>query len=64
MYTSLPEMERKLDWTMTRKRTEIQDALARVPHVGCLCVKLCLDDADAADVLEPYSLCASVAGRG
>lgn len=27
MYTSLLDMERKLDWTMTRKRMEIQDAL-------------------------------------
>ncbi|KAJ7585081.1 SWI/SNF complex 60 kDa subunit [Mycena floridula] len=31
MYQSLLDMERKLDWTMTRKRVEIQDALARIP---------------------------------
>ncbi|KIY48606.1 SWI/SNF complex 60 kDa subunit [Fistulina hepatica ATCC 64428] len=31
MYTSLLEMERKLDWTMTRKKVEIQDALMRNP---------------------------------
>ncbi|KAF9040092.1 SWI/SNF complex protein [Panaeolus papilionaceus] len=31
MYQDLVEMERKLDWTMTRKRAEIQDALTRTP---------------------------------
>lgn len=31
MYQSLLEMERKLDWTMSRKRVEVQDALARNP---------------------------------
>ncbi|THV05288.1 SWI/SNF complex 60 kDa subunit [Dendrothele bispora CBS 962.96] len=31
MYQSLLDMERKLDWTMTRKRAEIQDALSRNP---------------------------------
>lgn len=29
MYQDLVNMERKLDWTITRKRTEVQDALAR-----------------------------------
>ncbi|KAL9710743.1 SWI/SNF and RSC complex subunit Ssr3 [Leucoagaricus gongylophorus] len=31
MYQSLLEMERKLDWTMTRKKVEVQDALSRTP---------------------------------
>ncbi|ESK90328.1 swi snf and rsc complex subunit ssr3 [Moniliophthora roreri MCA 2997] len=31
MYQSLLDMERKLDWTMTRKRVEIQDTLSRNP---------------------------------
>ncbi|KIM55127.1 hypothetical protein SCLCIDRAFT_30560 [Scleroderma citrinum Foug A] len=31
MYQSLLEMERKLDWTMTRKKVEVQDTLARNP---------------------------------
>ncbi|KAJ7126563.1 SWI/SNF complex protein [Mycena crocata] len=31
MYQDLLEMERKLDWTMTRKKAEIQDALVRTP---------------------------------
>ncbi|KAF8064246.1 SWI/SNF complex protein [Lyophyllum atratum] len=31
MYQDLLEMERKLDWTMMRKKVEIQDALARNP---------------------------------
>ncbi|KDR73958.1 hypothetical protein GALMADRAFT_250674 [Galerina marginata CBS 339.88] len=31
MYQDLLEMERKLDWTMTRKRMEVQDALGRTP---------------------------------
>ncbi|TRM63164.1 hypothetical protein BD626DRAFT_548128 [Schizophyllum amplum] len=29
MYTDLLEMERRLDWTMTRKKAEVQDALSR-----------------------------------
>ncbi|OCH90078.1 SWI/SNF complex 60 kDa subunit [Obba rivulosa] len=29
MYTDLLQMERRLDWTMTRKRVEVQDALSR-----------------------------------
>ncbi|KAL1742058.1 hypothetical protein HDZ31DRAFT_44090 [Schizophyllum fasciatum] len=29
MYTELLEMERRLDWTMTRKKAEVQDALSR-----------------------------------
>ena len=33
MYQSLLETERKLDWTMTRKKVEIQDALSRTPTV-------------------------------
>ncbi|KAG2133791.1 SWI/SNF complex 60 kDa subunit [Suillus bovinus] len=31
MYQSLLEMEKKLDWTMNRKKVEVQDALARNP---------------------------------
>lgn len=34
MYQDLLEMERKLDWTMTRKRVEVQDALGRTPTVS------------------------------
>ncbi|KAI0944266.1 hypothetical protein AcW1_002018 [Taiwanofungus camphoratus] len=30
MYRDLLEMERRLDWTMTRKRVEVQDALQRI----------------------------------
>ncbi|CAK5273926.1 unnamed protein product [Mycena citricolor] len=33
MYQDLLAMERKLDWTMTRKKAEIQDALVRTPNV-------------------------------
>jgi SWI/SNF-related matrix-associated actin-dependent regulator of chromatin subfamily D len=33
MYQDLLEMERKLDWTMVRKKVEVQDALARNPTV-------------------------------
>ena len=33
MYQDLLEMERKLDWTMMRKKVEIQDTLARNPTV-------------------------------
>lgn len=38
MYQDLLEMERKLDWTMMRKRVEVQDALGRIPSV---CFLLC-----------------------
>ncbi|KAF5329771.1 hypothetical protein D9619_009133 [Psilocybe cf. subviscida] len=31
MYQDLLDMERKLDWTMTRKRMEVQDAIVRTP---------------------------------
>jgi len=34
MYQDLLEMERRLDWTMMRKRVEVQDALGRVPTVS------------------------------
>ena len=34
MYQDLLEMERRLDWTMMRKRVEIQDALGRIPTVS------------------------------
>ncbi|TFK69202.1 SWI/SNF complex 60 kDa subunit [Pluteus cervinus] len=33
MYQDLLEMERKLDWTMMRKRMEVQDALSRNPSI-------------------------------
>lgn len=33
MYQDLLETERKLDWTMMRKKVEVQDALARNPTV-------------------------------
>jgi hypothetical protein len=34
MYQDLLETERRLDWTMMRKRVEIQDALGRIPTVS------------------------------
>ena len=36
MYQDLLEMERKLNWTMMRKKVEIEDALARVQPVRLL----------------------------
>lgn len=33
MYQDLLDMERKLDWTMSRKRAEIQDTLVKPPTV-------------------------------
>jgi len=33
MYQDLLEMERKLDWSMMRKKAEIQDALLKTPTV-------------------------------
>lgn len=37
MYSDLQEMERKLDWTMLRKKAEIQDAMGRVAMVRSIC---------------------------
>ena len=34
MYRDLLQMERKLDWTMTRKRVEVHDALQRIVPVS------------------------------
>lgn len=60
MYQDLLEMERKLDWTVTRKRVEVQDALSRTPTVRAISdarmrtnVDLA-DDADFADIPKPY----------
>ena len=41
MYRDLLQMERKLDWTMTRKRVEVHDALQRIMPVSsaALCVR-------------------------
>jgi SWI/SNF-related matrix-associated actin-dependent regulator of chromatin subfamily D len=33
MYTDLLEMERKLDWSLSRKRMEVQDVLVKGPMV-------------------------------
>lgn len=71
MYQSLLEMEKKLDWTMTRKRVEVQDALARNPTV-CLhtrevlhgvLMRSCVDDADAEGVCQSRGLWSAVASR-
>jgi SWI/SNF-related matrix-associated actin-dependent regulator of chromatin subfamily D len=43
MYQDLLGMERKLDWTMMRKKAEIQDALVKSPTVRSpLCALLVL----------------------
>ena len=41
MYRDLLQMERKLDWTMTRKRVEVHDALQRIMPVSsaALCAR-------------------------
>lgn len=77
MYQGLLEMERKLDWTMMRKRAEVQDALARNPTVlyiarhhgvGRVLIKLFwthhVDYADVEIIPEPYSFWTVVADRG
>lgn len=40
MYRDLLQMERKLDWTMTRKRVEVHDALQRIIPVSLAAVLL------------------------
>lgn len=67
MYQSLLEMEKRLDWTMNRKKVEVQDALARNPTVGFTCLQYTIgtnrlsDCAYTAAILEPYGLWAAVA---
>ena len=34
MYQDLQDMEKKLDWTIMRKKAEVQDALGRTASVG------------------------------
>jgi SWI/SNF-related matrix-associated actin-dependent regulator of chromatin subfamily D len=34
MYQDLLEMEKKLDWTIMRKKAEVQDALGRTASVS------------------------------
>jgi hypothetical protein len=67
MYQDLLEMERRLDWTMMRKKVEVQDALARNPTV---CFSILVDDfnlrsatdnANLANISQPYSLGTDVA---
>jgi len=74
MYQDLLEMERKLDWTMTRKRVEVQDALARTPtvisfshsglDVSLFTRSLVSDNTNIADIFKPYSFFPIVAGWG
>jgi SWI/SNF-related matrix-associated actin-dependent regulator of chromatin subfamily D len=40
MYQDLLNMEKKLDWTMTRKRVEVQDTLGRPMSVSVALVSL------------------------
>lgn len=73
MYQDLLDMERKLDWTMMRKRVEVQDALARNPTVCTEQQTLCqyysdsdtrfpgLDDANTTTISEPHCLWTAVA---
>lgn len=56
MYRDLLEMERRLDWTMTRKRVEVQDALQRIIPVSIVHAGGVAPEADAAARRrrEPY----------
>ena len=69
MYRDLVEMEKRLDWTMTRKRVEVQDALGRVMTVRKTSLYTTrseqpyIDDAYAAHLLESYGLGPTVAAR-
>lgn len=70
MYQSLLEMEKKLDWTMTRKRVEVQDTLARNPTVCLSLTRIMLhgfahadfvDNTDTEGVCEPHGIWSTVA---
>lgn len=78
MYQELLGIERKLDWTMTRKKVEVQDALAKTPTVRevlrlqMFYVRLTRslpDYSNTTHILESHGVWASVAtkrycGRG
>ena len=59
MYQDLLDMERKLDWTMTRKRVEVQDALSRNPTVCLYCVFYLFFSADIYLMFRQHERCAS-----
>lgn len=70
MYQDLVNMERKLDWTITRKRTEVQDALSRPMTVSfCNGIELFgtderVDYTNATRVPQPYSVGTGLATSG
>ena len=80
MYQDLLEMERKLDWTMMRKRVEVQDALGRTPNVRFLCkinfyistfilhteclLHVTIDNTHIEDILGSYSIWSTLAKSG
>ena len=74
MYQDLLEMERKLDWTMMRKKVEIEDALTRVQPVrqlnplsflnGVFIISIRVGATDAQDIPQPHGFWPSVATAG
>jgi len=68
MYQDLLEMERKLDWTMTRKKVEVQDALVRTPTVRIYVWRHSSsthtpsDYSDSTNIFEPHCHGSSLAG--
>lgn len=74
MYQELLDMERKLDWTMSRKKVEIEDALARVQPVRqisflwfCTAVSntwMRIGAKDAPDIPQSHCFRSSVATAG
>ena len=64
MYRDLLEMERQLDWTISRKRVEVQDAVARIIPV-CVSVEnivqiislipCAVDNTNTTHLPEPHS---------
>lgn len=69
MYQDLLNTERKLDWTIARKRTEVQDALQKQAPVSSTAANRSLlltvrkVDTDTSDFPKPHGFRASMAAR-
>jgi len=69
MYQELQDMEKKLDWTIMRKKAEVQDALGRTASVSLYLISawavsnnyLTTDNAHTSSFPVPYGLGTSMA---
>ena len=65
MYQDLQEMEKKLDWTIMRKKAEVQDALGRTASVSIdLMSSLAMSDGYSAQTTRTLRLFLSHTSSG